>query len=426
MTLQDALLSIAVAVAAGGLIGAEREQAHGGRKGVDFGGVRTFPLVALAGVLGAMLRPIVGAWVLGTLFVAIVALLAISHARSKAEDVGISSEIAALITFVLGVLAGTPEILASGPRFLLVAAGAATTMGLLALKHPLHGFIARVSSDDVYATAKFVLLALVVIPLLPNEAYGPFDVLNPFKIGLMIALVAGISFAGYVAARLVGSRRGLLVTGIVGGLVSSTAVTLTLARRAKEAPAVVPIVSVAILAASATMFARVLTIVAVADARLLRELALPLGVMAAAGYILAFVLFRKGPKDGRSGEPIPFRNPFELRYALTFGLLYGLVLFIAKAAQVTIGARGLYGSAILAGLTDVDAITLSVVELHRSGTDAGVATTSITLAAITNTLAKAGLATIAGGVRVGRHVVPYFLLMLATGGVALLVTGAFR
>ncbi len=426
MTLHDALLSIAVSAAAGGLIGAEREQAHGGRHGADFGGVRTFPLVAVAGVLGAMLRPFVGAWLLATLFTAIAALLAISHARSKVEDVGISSEVAALVTFALGAIAGTPELLPTGPRFLLVAAGAATTMGLLALKRPLHGFIARVSSDDVYATAKFVLLALVVIPLLPNQTYGPLDVLNPFKIGLMIALVAGISFAGYVAARLVGSRRGLLVTGIIGGLVSSTAVTLTMAGRAKEAVSVTPIVRVAILAASATMFARVLFIVAVADARLLGALAIPMGSMALSGYVLAFLLFRKGASKGSSSEPIPFRNPFELKHALAFGLLYGLVLFIAKAAQVYVGTRGLYGSAILAGLTDVDAITLSVADLHRSGTETSVATTSITLAAITNTLAKGGLATIAGGARFGRQVVPYLVLVLAVGGAALLLTHAFR
>jgi uncharacterized membrane protein (DUF4010 family) len=372
-----------------------------------------------------MLRPFVGAWALAAILVAIAALLAISHARSKGEDVGVSSEVAAIVTFALGAVAGTPELLPNGPRFLLVAAGAATTMGLLALKRPLHGFIARVSSDDVYATAKFVLLALVVIPLLPNTTIGPYNVLNPFKIGLMIALVAGISFAGYVAARLVGSRRGLLVTGIVGGLVSSTAVTLTLAGRAKEAPALTPILRVAILAASSTMFARVLAVVAIVEPALLGALAIPLGVMAISGYAVAVVLFQQEANKGSSTAPIPFRNPFELRQALAFGLLYGLVLFISKAAEVHIGTRGLYGSAILAGVTDVDAITLSLAELHRSGTATSVVTTGITLAAITNTLAKAGLAMIAGGAHFGRRVVPYLLLVLVGGGIALLVVRVF-
>src|SRR5690606_16895127 len=126
-------------------------------------------------------------------------------------------------------------------RYLLVAAIASATMALLALKRPLHGFIARVSPSDVYATAKFVILALVVIPLLPDRTYGPLDVLNPFKVGLMIALVAGVSFLGYVAARVFGGSRGMLATGLVGGLISSTAVTLTFAGRTKEEPSIGPV-----------------------------------------------------------------------------------------------------------------------------------------------------------------------------------------
>lgn len=310
MTLQDALLSVAVSAAAGFLIGAERQQAHRGREAWDFGGVRTFPLVALAGALGAILRPTTGPWILVALFAAVAALLAISHARSKAEDLGISSEVAALLTFTLGVIAGTPELLPNGQRYLVVAAAAGTTMGLLAFKRPLHGFIARVSEDDVYATAKFVLLALVVIPLLPNRAFGPLGVINPFKIGLMVALVAGISFAGYAAARLVGGQRGLLVVGLLGGLVSSTAVALAMARRAKQARSVVPLAAVAILTASATMFARLFVVVAIVDRSLLATLAVPLGTMAVSGYLIAFVLFRKEMSHQDEQEPVPLRNPF--------------------------------------------------------------------------------------------------------------------
>jgi uncharacterized membrane protein (DUF4010 family) len=422
MNLQDALLSIAVSVAAGALVGAERQQAQSLRARSDFGGVRTFPLVALTGAIGAILRPFVGAWLLAALFAGVVALLVISHARAKDDDVGVTSEIAAIVTFVLGTVAATPELLPSGSRYLLVATVAATTMGLLALKRPLHGFIARVSEDDVYATAKFVLLALVVIPLLPNRTFGPLDVFNPFKIGLMIVLVAGISFAGYVAARLVGSRRGLLVTALLGGLVSSTAVTLTFAGRSKETPALVPLSSVAIVAASSTMFARMIVVVSVVDRPLLGVLALPLGAMAAVGYITAAILFRKDMGRDASAEPIALQNPFELKRAIQFGLLYGAVLFVAKAAQTYIGSSGLYASAVLAGLTDVDAITLSLAELHRSGTDASVAATGITIAAITNTLVKGGMATLAGGWALGRRVGTSLLVVLAAGGVVLLGT----
>jgi uncharacterized membrane protein (DUF4010 family) len=421
MTLQDALLSIAVAVAAGALVGAERQQAHRKHSRSDFGGIRTFPLVALAGATCAMTRPFVGPWLLASALAGIVVLLAISHARSKEEDLGLTSEVAAIVTFVLGVISATPDLLPNGPRYLLVAAGAATTMGLLALKRPLHGFTARVSDDDVYATAKFVLLALVVIPLLPDRTLGPLDVFNPFKVGLMIALVAGISFAGYVAARFVGSRRGLLVTGLLGGLVSSTAVTLTFAGRAKETPPLVPLLAVGILAASSTMFARMLVVVAVVDRQLLGALAMPLGVMAASGYLIAILTFRTDARRSMSAEPVVLRNPFELKRAVQFGLLYGVVLFVAKAAQLYIGNTGLYASAILAGLTDVDAITLSLVELHRSGIDGSVAVTGITLAAITNTIVKGCIASIAGGRALGQRIGIAFLLVLAAGGAALLL-----
>jgi uncharacterized membrane protein (DUF4010 family) len=424
MSLQHALLSLAVSVAAGALIGAERQQAQSGRPVPDFGGIRTFPLIALAGAISALLRPVVGAWLLATVLSGIVALLAVSHARSKDEDIGLTSEIAAIVTFVLGVLAATPELLPDGPRYLLVAAGAATTMGLLALKRFLHGFIAHVSEDDIYATAKFVLLALVVIPLVPDRTFGPLDVLNPFKIGLMIALVAGISFAGYVAVRLVGGRRGVLVTGLLGGLVSSTAVTLTFAGRAKETPPFVPVFAVGILAASATMFARMIVIVSVIDRPLLGTLALPLGMMAASGYLVAIVLFRKEANGTSSQDPVPLHNPFELKRAVQFGLLYGVVLFVAKAAQIYVGSAGLYASAILAGLTDVDAITLSLSELHRSGTDASVAATGITLAAITNTLVKAGIALVAGGRALGGRVALAFLVVLVCGGTGLALAAA--
>jgi uncharacterized membrane protein (DUF4010 family) len=426
MDLQDALLSLAVAVAAGGLVGAERQQAQSGHAGTDFGGVRTFPLVALAGALGALLRPFVGGWVLAALLASVVVFLAISHARAKDEDLGVSSEIAAIVTFVLGAVAATPEVLPSGPRYLVVAAGAATTMALLALKRPLHGFIARVSEDDVYATAKFVLLALVVIPLLPNRTFGPLDVLNPFKVGVMILLVAGISFAGYVAARLVGGRRGLLATALLGGLVSSTAVTLTFAGRSKEAPALAPLSAIAVVAASSTMFARMIVVVTVVDRPLLATLAIPLGAMALCGYAIALLLFRWEKNRAGATEPVPLRNPFELKRAVQFGLLYGVVLFVAKAAQLYVGSRGLYVSAVLAGLTDVDAITLTLTELHRSGTDASVAATGITLAAITNTLVKGGMALVAGGWALGRRVGASFLLVLFAGGVALLVSSILR
>ena len=412
MTSRDALLSLLVAVAAGGLIGAEREQAQRAKRAGEFGGIRTFPLVALLGATGALLRPIAGVWVVGVGFAALALLLAASYVRSRDGDVGISTEIAALLTYVLGAVAATPEL--GHDRHLVVVVCSGITMLLLALKAPLHRFAAKISRDDVYATTRFVLLALVVLPVLPNRTYGPLDVINPFNIGLMIVLVAGLSFAGYVAARVTSAEKGLLVTGLLGGLVSSTAVTLTFAGRAKEDRATAPLCAVAIVAASATMFPRVLVTLSIADASLLPTVAIPLAIMTLAAYAFAWLLYRKTAR-AELADPVPFHNPFELRRAVQFGLLYGLVIFVAKGAQTYFGTRGVLASSVLAGLTDVDAITLSLAALHRGGLEASVASAGILAAAATNTVVKAVLAVAIGGKALGRRVAPALLVALVLG-----------
>jgi uncharacterized membrane protein (DUF4010 family) len=317
-------------------------------------------------------------------------------------------------------------------RYLLVAGCAATTLALLALKQPMHQFVGRLSADDVYATTKFLMLGLIVLPVLPNQAYGPLAVLNPFKIGMMILLVAGISFAGYLASRLVGQDRGLLVTGLLGGLVSSTAVTLTYAGKAKKDSRIAPLCAVAIVVACSTMFARVVAVVAVVDRALLQPLVWSLGTMAVVGFVASVVLYfktnRASTVESKSedvkahGDGVALRNPFELRQAVTFGLLYGAVLFVAKAAQTYLGSNGVYASSVLAGLTDVDAITLSVTDLHRSGLPTSVAATAITLAAVTNTIVKGTVAIMIGGRELGKGVASILGAALVAGGIALWIS----
>lgn len=424
MDLRQTFLSLGIALAAGALIGAERQQAQEKRARADFGGIRTFPLISLAGALGALMIPVAGLWVLGVLFAGLGALLTVSHARSVAEkEPGISTEVAALITFALGALAAMPEVLPGPGRYLLIAAVAGVVMALLALKQPLHGFAARVSADDVYATSKFVILALVVLPLLPDRAFGPLAVLNPYKIGLMIVLVAGLSFAGYVGARAFGGRRGLILTGLLGGLVSSTAVTLTFSGRAKEEPSIVSLCSLAIVVASATMFGRILAIVAFVDRPLLAAITWPMATMGLVGFGAALWLYRREADKGAKHE-VPLRNPFELRQAVKFGLAYAVILFVAKAAQTTFGSSGVYASAVLAGLTDVDAIAISISQLHREGLGDVPAATGITLAVTTNTIVKAGIAAVLGGPALGKRVGTILAAVLAAGGLALSIAAA--
>ena len=426
MSFEEIFLGFLIALAAGALIGLERQQDKRVDKKPSIGGVRTFQLIALAGALSSLLAHTMGVWpILGALLV-VGAFLAISYYQdwSRDSDPGITTEIAALITFLLGVLALLPNLpLATGQRYLLIVASAGVVMALLSFKEPLHQAVERVSDDDIYATAKFVILALVVLPLLPDRTFGPLDVLNPFDTGLMIVLIAGISFVGYIATRIAGARKGMAVTGILGGLASSTAVTLSMAMRAREAPKTVSIASVAILTASATMFARVMVTVGIVDLELLPTLLWPLGTMTVVGYGMALAFFLRSRREFQETEPVSLRNPFELGSALKFGLLYAVVIFVSKAAQTFLGDRGLYASSVLAGTTDVDAITLSVTRFHHDGLAAATAVVAITLAAVTNTAVKAGIAAWIGGRELAVPVIMGLGAALGAGLLTLVVIG---
>ena len=254
-----------------------------------------------------------------------------------------------------------------------------------------------------------------------------------FNFVMLFLLVAEISFSVYLATLLVRQDLALLLTGLLGGLVSSTAVTLTYAGKAKAQNRLAALCAVAIVVACSTMVARVVAVVAVVDRPLLPTLSWSLGVMAVVGFGASVVLYVKTNRSEAKREELPaaeaktqedgvaLRNPFELRQAVTMGLLYGGVLFVAKAAQTYLGSGGLYLSSVLAGLTDVDAITLSVTDLHRSGLATPVAVNAITMAAVTNTIVKGTMAVTIGGRALGRSVAPILGAALVAGGIALLV-----
>ncbi len=428
-TFEESFLGFLVALAAGALIGLERQQDLGLERKTGIGGVRTFPLIALAGAMSAFLSQAMGVWpVIATLLI-LGALLAVSYDKewSRKDHPGIITALAALITFLLGVLALLPGLPLDAPhRYLLIVGSAGVVMALLSLKERLHHVVQQVSDADIYATAKFVILALVVLPLLPNRTFGPLDVLNPFHTGIMVVLIAGISFLGYLCTRVIGPNKGLATTGILGGFVSSTAVTMSMAAQAREDSRLALPGAMAILGASSTMFARMLVIVSLLQPDLFLMLLAPLGGMALCGYVMSFILYGKAQRtttDSTDSPDISHRNPFELRPALGFGLLYAGVLFISKAAQTFLGDRGLYASSLLAGTTDVDAITLSIVRLQQEGLLAVTAATAITLAAMTNTIVKALLAGWFGGKPLIKYVAPGMIVVLATGGLILLIFG---
>ena len=414
----ELFLSLAVAVAAGLLVGLERE--HSGGAGGDRrtfpGGARTHPLIALAGALATLVSGSVGPVALGVAFLAVTALLLLGYERDlrSSGERGITSEVAFLVTFLLGAVSTATDVAPPERRLLMVAAAAVVVTVLLSAKPVLHPFARRLSEDDLSATLKFLVLAAVVLPLLPDRDAGPLGALNPFKVGLLVVLVAAVDFVGYAAIRLLGSERGLGLTGLVGGFASSTAVTLSMSARAKGEPAATTACLLAILVAGVVMFLRVLGLVAAVNPRLLPRLAWPLGAMAIVALALSGLAYARARREAHRGD-IEVSNPFELTSALKFGAFFAVVLVGSKAATKYLGTGGTYAAALVAGLADVDAITLSLASFARQGAAEHTAAMGIFLATASNTLAKAGLAVAAGGWRFGRWVAIGFGLTVVAG-----------
>lgn len=407
--------SLALALLSGLLIGLEREHSKpvADEKRGFTGGVRTYPIFAMLGATSGLLGPL-------PLFGAALGLslfLAVGYWRDVEQGhVGLTSEGSALLTFFLGALATAQAIQPLRMRIFVVASIAVAITLLLSAKTELRQFSARLSRDDVIATLKFLIIAVIVLPLLPNEPLGPYGALNPYRIGFMVLLIAGIGFVGYVAMRLFGHGKGLLITGAIGGLVSSTAVTLASAARAKQTPALATVSALAVVIASTIMFVRVLITVAAVELSLLSSLALPLGVMAAVSLgAVALMAFRDRAHRSETGE-VKLSNPFELSKALQFGAFFVFILVASRWATDTFGNAGTYLAGLLAGLTDVDAITLTMANLVKSkALEPEVASRTIVIAVASNTVVKGTMAVVLGGWPFARRIVEVSAVALVLG-----------
>jgi uncharacterized membrane protein (DUF4010 family) len=420
----EPFLSLGLAAAAGLLIGLERERSRPHDGAGFLGGARSHPLVALAGGVSVLVAREVGGAAVLLAFGALVLWLAVSYAADafRGRETGITSETAFLISFLLGALALTEDVIPDrSTKAFSVASVAVVTAFLLSSKRTLHPLARRVSPEDVTATLEFLVLAVVVLPLLPDRTVGPLDVLNPSSLGKLVVLISGLSFAGYAAIRLIGPERGLGLTGLLGGLVSSTAVTLSMAGRAKERPALAASAALAATLASTVMFVRVLVVAGVVNPGLDRALAWPMGAGALGGAAGAAVLWARSRAQERPRGAVGFSNPFELGTALGFTLLFAVVLVGSKAATEHLGTLGTYAAGLLAGTTDVDAITLSMAKLARDGLAAHVAVTTVFLATASNTVVKGIMATVAGGWAFGRLVLAAQAASLAAAAVGLAV-----
>lgn len=425
MDIYEPMWSLGMATVAGLLIGFEREQSapkRGQTGEASLGGVRTHPLVALVGALTTLLSGQLGPVLPLAAFAAVVVLLAISYASEvKRDDRGLTSEAAFLLSFLLGVLSASSTVLPDAmDRLGLVMALTVIVTLLLSIKPSLHALVQRVSHEDLFATLKFLLVAVVVLPMLPDHDTGPMNAFNPRSVGWMVVLITGVSFVGYVAVRWVGSNRGLAITGLVGGLVSSTAVTLTFSGRARAEPHLRNASALAVVLACGVMTIRVPVLVAITHSALLGAVLLPLGFMTAASGLVAVFLYRTKGKVVASAGEVNVPNPVELSSAVKFALLYAGVLFVSRLAHAHLGTRGVYLTGILAGTTDVDAITLSTARMAADGVLAATpAATAILLATAANTLVKCGIAVAVGGRAFARVMVPSFAVTLLAGALGL-------
>jgi uncharacterized membrane protein (DUF4010 family) len=397
-----------IALALGLFIGFEREK----EKHESFAGIRTFPLIALLGCTAALINDHYAPWSFAVCFVTLSAMIITAYFSGRQDQsAGITTAVAAYLCFLFGALVWWQLTT-------LAAALAVVTVLLLATKKPLEGLSQRIEGREIAAALQFGVITLIILPVLPNQTFGPLDVINPYTIWLMVVLIAGINFVGYILIKILGARQGIGLSGLLGGLVSSTALTLSFSRRSRTDPKLAREFSFAIVVASAVMFVRVLVEAFAVHPAVGRLLLLPLCSAGGAGLLCCAALWCARRSNAAlptaAAEHISVRNPFELWPAIWFGLLFGGILLIARAGQVYFGTAGIYVSSILTGFADVDPIVLSLSNLARGELDNIIAARGITLAALANTAVKL-LITLIGGRALFRYCFPIFAVMIGSG-----------
>lgn len=402
--------ALSLALGLGLLIGLQRERA-----GSAVGGIRTFPLIALLGAMCGLLASVWGGFIVVAGFIGVTAMAVLANLPKYKEataTTGQTTEVAALLTYALGAYLATKNY----PVAIVVGA---VTAVLLHSKQPMHRFAGSLSERDVQAVMRFVIISLIILPVLPDEAFGPYQVLNPREIWWMVVLIVGLGLAGYVSYKLFGGGAGVVLAGILGGLISSTATTVAYARRIKESPQAASLAAVSIVIASTVAAARVIVEVAAVAPNILGAVAPPLAAWCVLMMIISVVML---PWAKTRGDDMPQQaNPAELKSALIFGAIYALIIFATAGAKDHFGGQALYGIAVVSGFVDVDAITLSTARL-AAAQRVDVATTwqVILIASLVNLVFKAGMVLILGSTKLFVHVGIAFVVAI-TGGVAILV-----
>ena len=402
------------------LVGLQREHAASG-----IAGMRTFPLITVLGTLSALLAGHLGPWIVPAALLGVAAVIITGHLlqlRQAEPHFGTTTDAAMLVMFAVGAY------IVVGPMVVAVAVGGGVAV-LLQFKGELHGIAKKLGDEDLRAVMQFVLISCVILPVLPNATFGPsklfgmsgreLDVFNPFETWLMVVLIVGMSLGGYIVYKFFGGNAGILLGGVLGGAISSTATTVSYSQQAKESFIDRSAAAVVIMIASAVSFVRVLVAVLVVSPDFLSSVSGPVGILMGLTFLPAMAIWLC---NRRHNKPMPEqKNPTHMKSALVFGAMYVAVLFALAAARQFIGGGGLYLVAGLSGLTEMDAITLSTARISLADPTimASVGWRLIVVAAMANMASKSILAGLLGGWGLFRQVLILFAIPLA-GGAALL------
>lgn len=410
--------SLAVALGVGLLVGMEREQSQLDLDNRRFGGVRTFALMALLGGLAGLIQPVTG-WGVPAVIIGIIGSILVFHSVHEVmegKSRGITTEVAALAVLFLGVLSTTSiPSMAPTERWGVVAACGTAVMALLSMRSPLHTFAKAISSAELYSTVKLGVLLLVIVPLLPSTAWGPSGSINPRQTGMMVALIAGLGFGGYLAVKFVSNKHGMAITGLLGGLISPKPVTYAFATKARGAIDLHRAAAIGIALACVVTIARVWVEVAVISPALLMTLTPPLLIMAATGLIATAISATIGGKTEETAGKIYIRNPFSLAEAFRFAVTYLILVISSVVIMDRWGADSVTLVPTIGGAIDIDAATMSMARLFQQGLDPEIAVRGIVVAAGVSILAKGILATRLGGKKFGIRIFSVLLPMVVAG-----------
>ncbi len=411
----EMIMILATSLGLGLLVGLQREfTAH------KVAGIRTFSLITLAGTVFAFFAQQTGSyWLLAAGAIGLVAILVTGNllkTHNGKVDVGQTTEVAGLLMYGVGAY------LVEGNLMIGVMVGGLTAI-LLHLKDTLDGLVGKMSKKDIVAIMQFTAISLIILPILPNEAYGPYEVLNPRSIWLMVVLIVGLGLAGYFLYKWLGQRAGTISSGILGGMISSTATTVTYSNRSKDVPGVSQLAVFVVFVASTVALVRIMLEVAVVSPQNIGVIAPPIGVVLVTMIILAVGLyfFIRNTEQEAQEMPEP-DNPAQLKTALIFAALYAVILLGVAAAKEWLGQDGLLIVSIISGFTDVDAITLSLANtLNRGGIEATQAWKYILIASFSNLVFKGGMVVVIGSKKMAKYLLPAFGISIAVGVLVILL-----